>query len=98
MRNVTPYYLPVVTFMAELARLFMCNQKNANMKKFILSILTICMAVVLFAQEGESKQIDVNINTEGGAWYASPWVWVLGAAIFILLLVALTRGGSRRAD
>ncbi|GAA4333005.1 hypothetical protein [Flaviaesturariibacter amylovorans] len=31
-----------------------------------------------------------------GAWYNSPWVWVIGAAVFILLLVALLGGGSRR--
>jgi hypothetical protein len=29
-----------------------------------------------------------------GNWYNSPWVWVVGAAVFILLLVALL-GGSR---
>jgi hypothetical protein len=27
----------------------------------------------------------------GGRWYASPWIWVIGAALFILALVALSR-------
>ena len=46
----------------------------------------------------ETKKVDVDINTnKGDNWYASPWVWIVGAAVFILLLVALTRGG-RRAD
>lgn len=69
------------------------------MKTLFLSVVAAFCTVVLFAQEGETKEIDVNINAGGGgAWYASPWVWVVGAAVFILLLVALTRGGSRRAD
>ncbi|TCJ12027.1 hypothetical protein EPD60_15840 [Flaviaesturariibacter flavus] len=31
-----------------------------------------------------------------GNWYNSPWVWVIGAAVFILLLVALLGGGRSR--
>ncbi len=50
----------------------------------------------LVLAQGESKDVNVNLNTKGGNWYASPWVWVVGAAVFILLLVALTRGSSRR--
>ncbi len=67
------------------------------MKKLILSILvTFYSSVLLLAQE---KKVDVDINTHSGGsnWYASPWVWIVGVAVFILLLVALTRGG-RRAD
>lgn len=68
------------------------------MKKALLTFYAALLSVWVFAQE-ETKKVDVNIdaNTGGGAWYASPWVWVVGAAVFILLLVALTRGG-RRAD
>jgi hypothetical protein len=66
------------------------------MKKFILSILIMLYSsVCLLAQE--TKDINVDVDTDGGAWYASPWVWIVGVAVFILLLVALTRGG-RRAD
>lgn len=69
------------------------------MKKAYLSFLAALISALSFAQEGEGGgTVDVNINTNEGAWYASPWVWVVGAAVFILLLVALTRGGGRRAD
>lgn len=64
------------------------------MKKSLLLLISGVYSGVLFAQE-EAKKIDVNINTKGNNWYASPWVWVVGAAVFILLLVALTRGGRR---
>ncbi len=66
------------------------------MKKVILSILLmIYSSVWLLAQE--TKKVDIDVNTKGNDWYASPWVWIVGVAVFILLLVALTRGG-RRAD
>jgi hypothetical protein len=69
------------------------------MKKINFLLLSAFLSVVALAQEGETKSVDININkNDGGNWYASPWVWVVGAAIFILLLVALTRGGGRRAD
>ncbi|HZH64277.1 MAG TPA: hypothetical protein VEY10_05240 [Flavisolibacter sp.] len=65
------------------------------MKKITFLFLVALYGTLLFAQD--EKKIDVNINTNSGNnWYASPWVWVVGAAVFILLLVALTRGGSRR--
>jgi hypothetical protein len=71
------------------------------MKKhfFLLSTVLLSTLVALSQDNGGGKDIDVNINTKGNAaWYASPWVWVVGAAVFILLLVALTRGSGRRAD
>jgi hypothetical protein len=67
------------------------------MKKAYLSVLAAFVSALTFAQEGGGAKIDVNVTKES-AWYASPWVWVVGAAIFILLLVALTRGSGRRAD
>jgi uncharacterized membrane protein YdcZ (DUF606 family) len=68
------------------------------MKKILFSVLTTLYGVILLAQDNGGKDVNVNINTKGNAWYASPWVWVVGAAVFILLLVALTRGGGRRSD
>jgi hypothetical protein len=68
------------------------------MKKVYCSLMIAIFSIIAFAQE-TPKEIDVDINTQGdAAWYAAPWVWVVGAAVFILLLVALTRGSGRRAD
>ena len=67
------------------------------MKKALFSfIAALFSTMVLLAQEGGGKDVNINVNTKGNAWYASPWVWVVGAAVFILLLVALTRGSGRR--
>ena len=69
------------------------------MKKLFFSLYAALFStMVALAQDGD-KKVDINVNTKGdAAWYASPWVWVVGAAVFILLLVALTRGSGRRAD
>ena len=69
------------------------------MKKVFASIVATILSFVIFAQEkGAEVNVDVTKTTTTTHWYASPWVWVVGAAVFILLLVALTRGSSRSTD
>ena len=75
---------------------FLHLNKTSKMKKVYFSLMTAFLALVSFAQETKKVDVDISTGTESN-WYASPWVWVVGAAVFILLLVALTRGG-RRAD
>ncbi len=68
------------------------------MKKAYLTLLAVWTNILLFAQE-KTAQVDVDINKGNGSnWYASPWVWIVGAAIFILLLVALTSGSRSSSD
>jgi apolipoprotein N-acyltransferase len=51
----------------------------------------------MFAMSQE-KGVDVDINVKKeSAWYENPVVWVIGGAVFILLLVALLRSGERRS-
>ena len=58
-------------------------------------LLSSFLSVLSFAQE---KGIDVDINVKKEqAWYQNPIVWVIGGAVFILLLVALLRGGEKRS-
>ena len=51
-------------------------------------------SVIAFAQD---KKIDVDINTksDSGNFFTQPWVWVVGGAVFLLLLVALLRNNSK---
>jgi hypothetical protein len=69
------------------------------MKKAYLTLLAVLTNILLFAQE-KSTQVDVDVNktTSTSTWYASPWVWIVGAAVFILLLVALTSGSRNSSD
>lgn len=64
------------------------------MKKIVLTVmLAVYSSMLVLAQD--EKKVDINVNTKGNAWYTSPVVWIIGAAVFILLLVALTRSGRR---
>jgi len=81
------------------------KQFISSAKAYLLLVMLCCMQTVLWAQDnsgggGGTSKTEVNITADtGDAWYTSPWVWVIGAAVFILLLVALTSGGrSRRTD
>ena len=58
-------------------------------------LMTMMLSVLTFAQD---KGIDVDINVKKeSAWYQNPVVWVIGGAVFILLLVALLRGGEKKS-
>jgi hypothetical protein len=59
------------------------------------TLLSSFLSLLSFAQD---KGIDVDINVKKeSAWYQSPIVWVIGGAVFILLLVALLRGGEKKS-
>jgi hypothetical protein len=69
---------------------------NKIFKTGLLStILSVVLAVQSFAQD---KGLDVNIdvNKKDSNWYQQPWVWIIGGAVFILLLVALLRGSGKK--
>jgi len=71
------------------------TQTLAIVKRSLIAVVSLLITTLAMAQD----KVDVDINAKGGgAWYASPWVWVVGAAVFILLLVALLRGGGSRSD
>jgi len=59
------------------------------------TLLSSFLSLIAFAQD---KEIDVDINVKKeSAWYQNPVVWVIGGAVFILLLVALLRGGEKKS-
>ena len=63
--------------------------------RFSTILLSSFLSVISFAQD---KGIDVDINVKKEqSWYQNPIVWVIGGAVFILLLVALLRGGEKRS-
>jgi hypothetical protein len=58
-------------------------------------ILFTCFSVVTFAQD-KGVDVDISVKKEN-EWYQNPIVWIIGGAVFILLLVALLRGGERKS-
>lgn len=60
---------------------------------FIIGVISTAGISIAIAQD-KKVEIDIGVNKEP-VWYQQPWAWILGAAIFILLLVALLRGGKK---
>ena len=63
--------------------------------KFVFLFLGLYASMLAIAQDGKKVDVSIDVN-KGNNWYTQPWVWIVGAAVFILLLVALTRGNSKR--
>ena len=64
--------------------------------RLMMVIFSVLSSVIAMAQE--KTNVDINLNKDsGGNWYTQPWVWIVGGAVFILLLVALLRG-NRSSD
>lgn len=70
------------------------------------SFSCLCIATSLWSQDSgttqtttttkTTKTTDISVTTDNNDWYTQPWVWIVGAAVFILLLVALLNGSRRR--
>lgn len=62
----------------------------ATVALFFMSLMT------TLAQESSNLDIDVDLGGDATseAWYSQTWVWIVGGLVFILLLVALLRGGN----
>jgi hypothetical protein len=66
---------------------------NQALSKFVAFFVSLFFSFIAVAQE---KSVDININKNSGSsnWYTNPLVWIIGGAVFILLLVALLRGNN----
>ena len=74
----------------------MTMKNNLILKMRPMAILMfLFLSLQTFAQE---KDLDINVDIDKGEdnFFAKPWVWVVGGAVFILLLVALLRGGGKK--
>jgi len=71
------------------------NSAGRFLQKIVLFFSGLFVSMVSFAQD---KKVDVNISTNKSTnFWGQPWVWVVGAAVFILLLVAILRSGRKDA-
>ena len=68
---------------------------NRLWARLITLFLISFYSVLTFAQD-KGVDVDISLKKEN-EWYQNPIVWVIGGAVFILLLVALLRGGERKS-
>ncbi|MES2544906.1 MAG: hypothetical protein V4548_08470 [Bacteroidota bacterium] len=59
----------------------------------------IAMIMLLFFQStliAQEKDVEVDLNVNKGVttttWYEEPWMWVVGGAVFLIIIIALVRG------
>lgn len=66
--------------------------------KFMAIMLLLFFQGVIWAQE---KDVDVSLNIDKGSsttttqWYAEPWMWIVGGAVFLIIVIALVRGNKK---
>jgi hypothetical protein len=80
--------------------------KTIDMKKLctgtlyrsLLVLVLSFVQTIIWAQDSTSGSTTVTkeTTTTTTTWYAQPWVWVVGGAVFIIILVALFRGNSTK--
>jgi hypothetical protein len=65
-------------------------------RPFLVMLFLSLVSLAIWGQEeGNETSIPTstantpNVSATDTAWYTSPWVWVIGVAVIILLLVAL---------
>lgn len=61
------------------------NKYTQNLLMFLFAMTT---SFATYAQDG-GLNIDINIGEP--EWYQQTWVWVVGAAVFVLVLVGILR-------
>ena len=70
---------------------------NRVIKKTAFSLTLLLATIVAFAQE-KGVDVDIDVNKKDSNWYQQPWVWVIGAAVFIIILAAVLKGGGSRRE
>ena len=64
--------------------------------RFALVLLFSCLQLALLAQDSTSTKTTTRTSTSSTetVWYTQPWIWVVGGAVFLIILVALLKGSS----
>jgi len=60
------------------------------------TVILSTLSLLALSQEKKSVDVDIDVNKGDSNWYMQPWVWVVGGAVFILLLVALLKSGGEK--
>lgn len=68
-------------------------------KAIVTFLMLTFMQALAFAQDStgggsSSSSSTTSTTTTTETWYTQPWVWIVGGAVLLLLIVALMRGNS----
>jgi hypothetical protein len=67
-----------------------------TIRQLVMVLVLSFMQLAIWAQDSTSSSVSVTKETTTTTtnWYAQPWVWIVGGAVFILILIALLKGNS----
>ena len=57
---------------------------------------SVLASAIAYAQTS-GPNVDINVNSPGHDWYGQWYVWAIGVAVFLVVVIALTNRGSRSA-
>lgn len=68
----------------------------STVAKFLMMLALSLVQVISYAQDSTSSSTTTTRTTTTTTWYTQPWVWVVGGAVLLIILIALFRGNSTR--
>ncbi len=73
--------------------------KAFSYRAIVTVLMLTFMQALAFAQDStgggsSSSSSTTSTTTTTETWYTQPWVWIVGGAVLLLLIVALMRGNS----
>ncbi len=73
--------------------------KAFSYRAIVTILMLTFMQALAFAQDStgggsSSSSSTTSTTTTTETWYTQPWVWIVGGAVLLLLIVALMRGNS----
>ena len=75
--------------------------KTSTYRSAFTLIMLALFQVMAFAQDSTGSSSSSSKSTTSSTttttdqtWYTQPWVWIVGGAVLILLIIALVRGNS----
>ena len=71
--------------------------RTYGIRAFFIFLLSCLIGAVVLAQDNPGTQSNnssstTTTETTTTTWYAQPWVWVVGGALVVLILVLALRG------
>ncbi|HLG04336.1 MAG TPA: hypothetical protein VI731_12130 [Bacteroidia bacterium] len=68
-----------------------------TMALLLILILNFVATGQLFSQnDGIDIKVDLDPADNPPAWYSAWWVWVVGLAVFVIIIVAIISAGKKR--
>lgn len=69
--------------------------KTGFLHSAVILVMLFLTQTIAWAQDTTSTATTTTrTTTENQTWYVQPWVWIVGGAVLILIIVALVRGNS----